>query len=301
MAGRYFALLDDERGVIEITGPDRREFLQGLITNDTAKLSAGRALYAALLTPQGRYLHDFFLVEMPEAFLLDAERARLDDLLRRLTLYKLRSRVDLKIAREMFHVVVAFGEDALQCLGLPPDVGAARSFESGIAYVDPRLTNLGARIILPREIPVACLQNLQFVSAQSDAYDNLRLSLGIPDGSRDLPIAKALLLEAGFDELNGIDWNKGCYVGQELTARTRYRALIKKRLMPVQVTGPMPPPGSPIMLGEEDVGEVRSGRDGVALALLRLDALREASRNNPLRAGEARLAPSKPAWANFQI
>jgi len=301
MAGRYFALLDDERGVIEITGPDRREFLQGLITNDTAKLSPERALYAALLTPQGRYLHDFFLVEMPEAFLLDAERARLEDLLRRLTLYKLRSRVDLKIAREMFHIVVAFGEDALQCLGLRPDVGAARSFEGGIAYVDPRLTNLGARIILPREVPVASLRNLQFVSAQSDAYDDLRLSLGIPDGSRDLPITKALLLEAGFDELNGIDWNKGCYVGQELTARTRYRALIKKRLMPVQVTGPMPPPGSPIMLGEEDVGEVRSGRDGVALALLRLDALREASRDHPLRAGEARLTPSKPAWANFQI
>jgi folate-binding protein YgfZ len=299
MAERYFASLDNERGVVQISGPDRREFLQGLITNDTNKLAPERALYAALLTPQGRYLHDFFLVEIGDTFLLDAERARLDDLLRRLTLYKLRSRVDLKDVRERFHVVAAFGDNALTPLGLPSEAGAAKTFKTGIAYVDPRLPNLGARILLPSEMSVSYLETLYFVATQSDAYDDLRLYLGIPDGSRDLPVEKALLLEMGFDELNGIDWNKGCYIGQELTARMRYRALIKKRLMPVHVTGPMPSPGSPVMLRGEEVGEVRSGRDGVALAILRLDALQKVEPDVPLRAGEASLAPRKPVWANF--
>ena len=128
------------------------------------------------------------------------------------------------------------------------------------------------------------------------AYDRLRLSLGVPDGSRDLTIEKAILLESGFDELNGVDWQKGCYIGQELTARTKYRALIKKRLMPVTVDGPLPPPGTPVMAGDQEAGEMRSGRDGVGLALLRLEAVTE---SKPLTAAGAKLTPQKPAWANF--
>ncbi len=122
----------------------------------------------------------------------------------------------------------------------------------------------------------------------------------MPDGSRDLVVEKAILLEAGFDELHGVDWDKGCYMGQELTARTKYRALIKKRLLPVKVEGTLPPPGTAIMLDGQDAGEIRSGRGDLALALLRLEAVEQAaSAAAPLKAGAATVTPIKPGWARF--
>src|SRR5262249_3416018 len=123
-------------------------------------------------------------------------------------------------------------------------------------------------------------------------YDRLRLSLGVPDGSRDLPVDRAILLENGFDELHGIDWQKGCYMGQELTARTRYRGLVRKRLLPVEVEGPLPAPGTPVMAGDKEVGQMRSGGDGLGLALLRLEHL-DAER---LTARADRLKPPTPSW-----
>src|SRR5665213_2260475 len=123
------------------------------------------------------------------------------------------------------------------------------------------------------------------------AYDRHRLALGVPDGSRDLEIERSILLENGFEELNGVDFQKGCYMGQELTARTKYRALIKKRLLPVNVDGPLPAPGTKVMAGEQEMGEMRSGRDGAALAVLKLDAL-----ETKLTAGGATIIPRKPEW-----
>ena len=131
------------------------------------------------------------------------------------------------------------------------------------------------------------------IEADVSEYDRLRLSLGIPDGSRDLVLDKSILLEAGFDELNGVDWNKGCYIGQELTARTRYRGLIKKRLFPVQIEGPAPPPGAIITTDGHEAGEMRSSRDGMGLALLRLEAVESGQK---LTVGETRIAPIRPDW-----
>lgn len=288
------------RGVLEIAGDDRREFLQGLISNDTRKLSPTRALYAAFLTPQGKYLHDFFLAEAGESLLLDGEQARLADLKRRLSIYKLRAKVTISDATERFLVAAAFGTGAAARLGLSAEAGAALPFADGIAYVDPRLPDLGARLLLPRAAGATALDAKGFTRADGAAYDRLRLSLGIPDGSRDLPVEKAILLEAGFDELHGVDWEKGCYIGQELTARTKYRALIKKRLMPVKVEGPLPAPGSQVMLGDQDAGEIRSGSGDIALALLRLEMVEAAAQSGtPLMAGSTRISPIKPEWAKF--
>jgi folate-binding protein YgfZ len=300
MSQAHFALLD-ARGVLAIAGDDRRQFLQGLISNDTRKLSISHALYAAFLTPQGKYLHDFFLTEIGDSILLDAERARLGDLLRRLSIYKLRSKVALADASERFQVAAAFGDGALARLGLPVERGASRAFpDGGVAYADPRLTQLGARLLLPRASGTASLEALGFGRVDAEIYDRLRLAAGVPDGSRDLPVEKAILLEAGFDELNGVDWEKGCYMGQELTARTKYRALIKKRLLPVHVEGPLPAPGTPILLGEQEAGEVRSGSGDLALALIRLEALEEAARSGAaFTAGGSRVMATKPDWARF--
>lgn len=298
MAERSCVLLGD-RGVLEIAGEDRLSFLQGLVSNDVAKAAAGRPIYAALLSAQGKYLHDFFIAAVGDSFLLDAEAGRLADLKRRLGLYKLRAKVTLADASDRYVAAAAFGKDALAALGLAPQSGADAHFAGGIAYADPRLAELGARLLLPRQAGLAPLEAAGFRSADLAVYDLLRLSLGVPDGSRDLVVEKAILLESGFDELNGVDWQKGCYIGQELTARTKYRALIKKRLLPVSVDGPLPAPGTPVMLGDAEVGEMRSSSDGIGIALLRLEALGEVSADKPLTAGASRLTPHKPGWATF--
>ena len=145
----------------------------------------------------------------------------------------------------------------------------------------------------PGAVQVKAGKMLGLPEAPLADYEALRLSLGVPDGSRDLPVEKALLLESGFDELHGVDWQKGCYMGQELTARTKYRALIRKRLFPVRVEGPLPPPGATVHQGGEEVGELRSGAGDRALALLRLDAVRSGT---PLSAGDARLVAEIPSW-----
>jgi hypothetical protein len=277
-----FAILED-RAILGIAGPDRADFLQGLISNDVARLSSGHAIYAALLTAQGRYLHDFILGPQGERYLLDGEAARLADLLRRLTLYRLRSKVTLT-AIGTYVIAVAFGGDVAAALDLSP--GAVAPFADGVAFIDPRDAALGARLILSRE-NTTLLAERGLTPTDAADYDRLRLSRGVPDGSRDLVPEKALLMEARFDELHGVDWNKGCYVGQEVTARMKYRALVKKQLVPVAVAGPLPAPGTAITAGDEEVGEIRSGRDGMALALLRLDAT-----DKPLRAGDAEIRPA---------
>jgi hypothetical protein len=295
MADASFVLLDD-RGILAVSGPDRRPFLQGLVSNDVDKVGPTAARYAALLTAQGKYLHDFIMVEAGESIWLDTEIARLGDLKRRLSIYRLRAKASLD-ERPDLCVAAIFGVDALAALGLPSEPGAARPFGSGIAFVDPRLAAVGARAILPIEGARASLVDAGIAEAGFDSYDRLRLSLGIPDGSRDLVPEKSILLEAGFDELNGVDWQKGCYIGQELTARTKYRGLVKKRLMPVEIEGPTPPPGTIVTMDGREVGEMRSSLEGLGLALLRIEPLREVK---TLAAGEATLVPVRPAWTRLE-
>jgi folate-binding protein YgfZ len=296
MTSASFTLLPD-RGVLEIAGADRLAFLQGLVSNDVRKVGAHRAIYAALLTPQGKYLHDFFLVEQGEAIYLDGERARMPDLLRRLSMFRLRAKVALADVSDRFSIAVAFGDDVGARLGLAAEPGAAAPLSGGIVYTDPRLVELGARALLPRSDGSHALETAGLAPIEAADYDRLRLSLGVPDGSRDLVVEKAILLEAGFDELNGVDWDKGCYMGQELTARTKYRGLIKKRLMPVKVDGALPEPGTVVKVGDAEAGEMRGGRGDLALALLRLEVLDQASKTGaPLLAGGAKLTAIKPGW-----
>jgi folate-binding protein YgfZ len=295
MADASFALLDD-RGILAVSGPDRRPFLQGLVSNDVDKVSPTASRYAALLTAQGKYLHDFMMVEASESIWLDAEAARLGDLKRRLSMYRLRARVSLD-ERSDLAVAAIFGAGEAAILGLPSEPGAARPFGTGVVFIDPRLASLGARAILPRENARAALADAGIAETTFDIYDRLRLSLGIPDGSRDLVLEKSILLESGFDELNGVDWQKGCYIGQELTARTRYRGLVKKRLTPVRIEGPAPPPGAAVTADGREIGEMRSSRGGLGLALLRIEPVRE---GKVLVAGESILVPVTPAWMRLE-
>jgi folate-binding protein YgfZ len=295
MVQSNFILLDG-RGILAVSGPDRRIFLQGLVSNDVEKVAPDRAVYAALLTAQGNYLHDFIMAAAGDAIWLDAEAARLADLKRRLSMYRLRAKIAIDDVPEVA-VAAVFGEGAREALGLPEEAGAARPFREGLAFVDPRLAALGARVILPGDRIRAALQGAGLAETDFAGYDRHRLALGIPDGSRDLVLEKSILLESGFDELNGVDWQKGCYVGQELTARTKYRGLIKKRLFPVRIDGPAPAPGAIVERDGKEAGEMRSIGNGLGLALLRLDAV---AAGQPFSAGGTTLTPIQPDWMRVE-
>ncbi len=284
------------RGVITVAGADRRAFLQGLVSNDVTRADTEHAIWAAFLTPQGKYLHDFFMTEIGEVLHLDCEGGeRLMDFGRRLHRFKLRATVDLGIAEGMA-VAALWGDGVAGALGLVDTPGAGRPFEGGAVFMDPRLAGAGARALLPADKAAGLLEARGFEAVTPEDYDRVRLELGLPDGSKDLVVEKSILLESNFDALNGVDWDKGCYMGQELTARTKYRGLVKKRLFPVAVAGEPPAPGTPLMRDGKEAGEMRSSRDGLGLALVRLEHVEAAGGALTLDAGGATVTLRTPAW-----
>lgn len=291
----------NERGILRLSGEDRETFLQGLISNDTTRISAESAIYAALLTAQGKFLFDLFLVALEDSYLIDCDAERRADLLKRLNMYRLRSKITLVDVTADWSVFVIHGPDVHAKMDLLAHLGFARGFAGGVAYTDPRLVALGARAIVPKAVAPAAFQALNLQEDASGAsYDRLRTALGVPDPVRDLVPEKSILLECGFDELHAIDWQKGCYMGQELTARTKYRGLVRKRLMPVEITGPVPPAGAPLLVGDQEMGEMRSAiSDGsLGLAMIRLEALGSEARV-VLRHGDTQLSPVIPSWMNL--
>ena len=255
-----------DRSVLAVTGEDRVTFLQGLVSNDVREAAPGRAVWAALLTPQGKWLADFFMFSDGERLLLDVASAHAELVAGKLGRFRLRSRVAIEAAP----LAVYAGWD-----------GAPEAEIGGLAAADPRLEDAGFRVL--SEEPVE-------ETADAADYDRHRLMLGLPD-VRDMEAEKSLLLEAGFDELNGVSWTKGCYMGQELTARTRYRGLLKRRLVPVTAEGASPPPGTVLSAGGREAGTMRSSRDGLGMAVVRLEHL-----HAELEGGGARLHTRLPGW-----
>jgi folate-binding protein YgfZ len=301
MSASSHVILHD-RGLLKVSGDDAIDFLQGLVTNDVSKAAPGRALYSAMLSPQGKYLYDFFIIHMNGELAIDCESGRLGEFKRKLNMYKLRSKVQLTEINQAFIVSAFIGDNVAEALQLNNSEGVAKSFLGGIAFIDPRVAGIGGRAVIPRENAEGKLIESGFSAGNPEEYESLRLSLGLPDGSRDMVVDKAILLENGFQELNGIDWEKGCYMGQELTARTHYRGLIKKRLMPVQIEGPLPAPGTAVMLGDKNVGEMRSGNAERGLALIRLEQFKDVLKSGEGFSAEGTtLRPVKPEWAEFKF
>ena len=301
MQSKTMVVLED-RGVISIHGPETLAFLQGLISNDINKVSTTRAIYATLLTPQGKFLHDLFIAAAPESegILIDCEGDRLDDLLHRLMMYKMRAQVELANESDTFDVVAMFGDEALKALNLEAAPGSAVGHAGGVIFTDPRLAAIGARAVVPTSSGVEALVASGFTKSEPQDYRRRRLEYGLPDGSHDIVVEKYFPLECGFDELHAIDYEKGCYVGQELTARTHHRGKIRKRLMPVVVEGPLPEPGTSVLYGDREIGEIRSGAGNRALALIRIEHFETAEKeHSAFTAGTAKVRPFKPAWARF--
>lgn len=235
------------RALLRASGDDVRTFLQGLVTHDVLPAVEGEAVFTALLTPQGKVLFDFFLIPADRGFLVDCDAAAAPALLKRLTLYKLRAKVELRAEPDL---AVALGETA----------GAIAS------VVDPRHKELPPRAIVRR------------VEGQKadDHYDALRLSLGVPEFAKDFSGDEVFLLDVNYDALNAVSYKKGCFVGQEVTSRMKRKGEIRKRTLIATYDGPAPAKGASVMAGENSIGEILSGRDGSALALIRLDRLKAA-------------------------
>ena len=264
-------LIDSSRGFITVSGKDRFEFLQGLISNDVEKCRDGKAIWAAILTPQGKFLYDFYVFPRGEQLVLDCHKDELMPLGQLLRKYQLRSEIQLGIDSQTVSILL------LGDWGFNGDNDVS-DFCNGALMPDPRDARLGYRYAGSKD---------DFLKENNDKevfdkkqYDQIRISLGIPDGPVDIEKNKGLLLEYGFDELHGVDWQKGCYMGQELTARTKYRALIKKRLMNISLVDQQTQEpieyGAEIKAGDTLIGEIRSELDGNGLAFIRLDRMEKA-------------------------
>ena len=276
------------RAILRIGGEERFGFLQNLVSGDLNAVERGRAIWSALLTPQGKYLFDFFLYPHRDGILLDTESERSADLVRRLTLYRLRAKVTIEDLSDGLQVHALIGTGAGRVMGLPGERGSCRSDNVSVAAVDPRVAELGIRLIGQGAPAVPDAEAAPF-----NAWDRLRLAHGVPDGTRDLVVDRTTLLEAGFDELGGISFDKGCYVGQELTARMKYRGLLKKRLFPVKTEdADLPEAGTPVMDDKgAEVGEQRSSCGPLGLALLRIERA-----DGPLEVAGRRIGVQRPAW-----
>jgi len=261
-----------DRSLIRVSGPDAMAFLDNLLTQDVRRLKDAGVMYAALLSPQGKVICDMFLWnDNDDGVIIEADAARAADLLRRLTIYKLRAQVTIEDASDAFGIAIADGR-----------------FDG--AFADPRLPALGWRKLVSRAQAVT-------LAAGAEAHDGRRLALGVPDLARDAAPEEVFALEALLEELNCVDFRKGCFVGQENVSRMKRRATTRKKFCPIAFEGPAPAHGAPVLAGAAEIGSVRTGGVGRALALVRLDRAFEALEAGSLLTVEGRgVRLDPPAW-----
>jgi folate-binding protein YgfZ len=273
----------DVRGVLHVTGADSGRFLDNLLTNDVSRVAPGAAVYAALLTPQGKIAVDMLVSRIEGGFRLDLPRPLAPELARRLALYRLRSKVEIADASETIRTMVLWGD------GILPK-------SSGALVADPRLGALGARCYLsPDESPP---EGVRIVGPES--WRAHRVALGVPQGGLDFVYGDTFPHEACLDQLNGVDFKKGCYVGQEIVSRMEHRGTARTRIAPVLLDGLAPEIGAAVLAGDRTIGRMGSSAESRGLALLRLDKAEDARQAGvPLIAGSAMLTLQKPAWARF--
>jgi folate-binding protein YgfZ len=265
-----------DRAVIALTGGEVRGFLQNLISNDVDRLEPGRGLYAALLSPQGKVAFDFFVVEGEGALLLDVAASLREALVKKLKLYRLRAKIEIE-PRDQLAVYAA--------LSGHPDNRPTPYSDRAISFADPRVPGLPVRSI-------GAVAEMPAELGGIDAYVHARMALGVPEGA-DFGFEKLFALDAGLDELHAIDFAKGCYVGQELTARMKHRATTRKRPLTLRAEVALPPPGTALTLGGADIGEIIAVYGKSGFASVRLDRLGDATQ---ALAGDIHVMLTRPAW-----
>jgi folate-binding protein YgfZ len=258
----------ENRGVLAISGCDAATFLQGLITNDINKVNPDRAIYALMLTPQGKFLYDFFIFMMDNKYILDCNSDKLAEISKKLSMYKLRSDVKIENLSEQYEVVALLGEKAIQMIGY--DAGTVKTFGNSIVYIDPRGEKIYARAIIERENNYQLFEESGFAQGTFEAYENARINAGVPSGNVDMSTEGPFPLFFNMNELNAIDYKKGCYVGQEVTARMHHRGNIRKKLYVIESASnsPFPAAGAEIKAGDESIGKLLSSTNSAALCIL---------------------------------
>jgi tRNA-modifying protein YgfZ len=283
------ALLTD-RGVIAVKGNDARRLLNGLLTTDIAVVAPGTARFAALLSPQGKIAVDGFVAQGPsdDTLMIDCPRALTARLVERLNFYKLRAKAQIEDVSDQIGVLAAWD-----------GTGKVRG---GVSFDDPRLPALGLRVILEPQGVEAAAAELGAQLTDPHPYEAHRIALGVPSGGLDFAYGDAYPHEADMDQLNGIDFEKGCYVGQEVVSRMQHRGRIRTRVVPVSYAGSPPQLGTPVRAGGKPVGTMGSTAAGRGLALLRLDRVEEAlTASLTLEADGIRLEVVRPSWARFAL
>ena len=279
-----------DRGVVKVAGDDARAFLNGLLTTDITKVTPELARFGALLTPQGKIIVDCIVAEVPAGdgggFFLDCPRALAGEFVKKLSFYKMRAKVTC--------------EDLSEALGVMAMWDGSGDSGYGLVYVDPRLPALGQRVMLPPHLAKDAAADLGAELLDARDYEAHRIELGVPRGGLDFVYGDAFPHETNMDQLAGIDFDKGCYVGQEVVSRIEHRGSARTRIVPVVTDGFAPEPGIPVMAGDKQIGTTGSGADGFGLATLRLDRLADAhAAGTALVAGGIALEPRKPNWARF--
>jgi folate-binding protein YgfZ len=279
-----------DRGVVKLNGDDARHFLNNLVTAELAELKPGTARFAALLTPQGKIVADFLVTEAPAGhgggLLLDCPRPLADGLATKLGFYKLRAKVTVENLTGQLGVLAAWGGEP----AMLPD----------LAFADPRNAELGHRILIPEELAekLAGILGAELVTA--DNYEGHRIVCGVPSGGTDFIYGDAFPHETNMDRMHGVDFDKGCYVGQEVVSRMQHRGTARTRAVRLIIDGPSPEVGIDVIADGKTVGKMGSSRSGRGLALLRLDKVSDAlARGVPLSAGGITLKLTDPADATL--
>lgn len=275
------------RHVFSVSGDDASHFLQGLMTNDISKVTEKCAIYACMLTPQGKYVCDFFISQWQGQYFLDIGTNDSEAILRKLTMYKLRAKVDIRDVTDNYAVIALIDENIAEAMTLQAVEGYTSSNTEAVTFIDPRIRAIGARAIVRNTAFSHWIEVHHLTPGQVDQYEVLRLSLGVPDGIRDLVPEDSFPLTFNLEAYHAIDFKKGCYIGQEVTARSKYRGSLKKGLFRVKASAPLPEYGSIITAGKVKLGEMLSSHGTIGLALVRLEEWESAGREkNPLKAGD---------------
>ena len=287
------ALLTD-RGVLRVTGEPARHFLHNLVTANIETLTPGHARYAALLTPQGKIFADFIVVEAPAAdgggFFIDAPKALVPDLVQKLTFYKLRAKVTLESLEALVVLAAWDGQATLQ----------QAATEYGLGYRDPRLPALGQRLLVPADVVKEAATDLGAALVDASEYDAHRIALGVPRGGVDFIYGDVFPHDADLDKLGGVDFKKGCFIGQEVVSRVEHRGTARNRIVPVAFEAHAAEDGSTIMAGDKTVGTMGSSAGSLGLAMLRVDRVADAlAAGVPLRAGGIPMTLREGAIADF--
>jgi len=224
----------EDRGFIQVKGGEAKDFLQNIVTNDLEKLTNQLTIFSSILTPQGKYLFDFFILKLKDGYLLECEKKSTQEIVKLLNYYKLRSKVDFKDLSEAYIASIISLEKFKEINSSEISIGKTINYQDALIYIDPRNINLGAKILSKLENINLVIEKLNLSKIDKKKYYNKSFELGIPQFNLSKLRNKIFGIENNLDELNGIDFKKGCYVGQENTSRIKLRNKLRRRILPVK-------------------------------------------------------------------